>query len=80
MNASLQKNVSSGPHAIHIAKREPSTIRTAVCRLSGHVSAGPSGVVAQSCPAIRSLMSGSGTRQAYAYGARGNPPGSPASR
>src|SRR4051794_2555493 len=46
--ASLQKKVSSGPHAIHIGNREDSTTRTTAWRLFGQVSRGPSGVSAQS--------------------------------
>src|SRR5690349_17813043 len=44
----LQKKVSSGPHAIHIGKRDDSRMLTAVCRLCGHVSGCPSGVLSQS--------------------------------
>src|SRR4051794_1459770 len=42
--ASLQKNVSSGPQAIHIAKRLVSTTPTMLVRLRGHASGGPTGV------------------------------------
>ena len=42
--ASLHRNVSSGPQAIHIAKREDSSTRTVVRRPADHVSGGPSGV------------------------------------
>ena len=48
--------MSSGPHAIHIEKREVSTIRTAARRLGGHSDDGPSGVEAQSKASIRSRM------------------------
>src|SRR5215213_3281855 len=41
--ASLQKNVSCGPHAIHIANREVRTMLTTVRRLCGQVSGGPPG-------------------------------------
>src|SRR5215210_4450118 len=40
-----------------MAKRELSTIRTAVRRLCGQSSMGPSGVAAQSCSAIRAAIS-----------------------
>ncbi|WP_369830526.1 hypothetical protein [Mycobacterium sp. 1245111.1] len=47
----MQKNVSSGPHAIHIEKRDASKISTAVRRLCGQPSTGPNGVAAQSTAA-----------------------------
>ncbi len=40
--------MSSGPHAIHMEKRESMSIRTTVVRLRGHCCGGPSGVAAQS--------------------------------
>ena len=43
--ASLQKKVSSGPQAIHIAYRELSMMRTAVIKLCGQNSTGPIGVL-----------------------------------
>src|SRR4051794_5093792 len=46
--ASLQKNVRSGPHAIHIENLEVSMRRTTDSRLRGQLSGGPSGVAAQS--------------------------------
>ena len=46
--AALQKNVRSGPHAIHIANRDVSRIRTAVMRLGGQPASGPTPVAAQS--------------------------------
>src|SRR5215213_4424170 len=48
-----------------MAKREPSTTRTAVRRLCGQRSSGPSGVAAQSCSAIRLCISGPATGGAY---------------
>ena len=45
---SLQRNVSSGPHAIHIENREVRTTCTIERRLCGHVAGGPSGVCSQS--------------------------------
>jgi hypothetical protein len=49
--------VSSEPHAIHIEKREASTIRTAASRLGGQSRIGPSGVDVQSNSSIRARMS-----------------------
>jgi hypothetical protein len=46
--ASLQKNVSWGPHAIHMENRERSIVPSAEQRLGGHVALAPSGVLAQS--------------------------------
>ena len=47
----MQKNVSCGPQAIHIGKRDDSRMSTAVCRLCGQDPGGPSGVAAQSTAA-----------------------------
>jgi hypothetical protein len=44
----LQKNVSSGPHAIHMENREDSRMLTAVRKLCGQPEGTPSGVAAQS--------------------------------
>ena len=55
--ASLQKNVSSGPHAIHILKRDVSSTWTMLASARGHCSGGPIGVAAQST-ASRSCPTG----------------------
>src|SRR3954453_10918124 len=39
--------VSSGPHAIHMGKRDVSRMRTVVLRLGGQKTASPSGVAPQ---------------------------------
>ena len=64
--ASLQKNVRSGPHSIHIAYRESSRIRAAVLRLCGQASGEPSGVVLQSNARMRRPISPPRPRKASA--------------
>lgn len=44
----MQKKTSSGPHAIHMEKREPIIRRTVLRRLADHESVVPRGVAAQS--------------------------------
>ena len=43
----MQKNVSSGPHAIHIENRDESRMLTAVRRLCGQPAGSPRGVADQ---------------------------------
>ncbi|MEQ1504799.1 MAG: hypothetical protein ABMB14_21360, partial [Myxococcota bacterium] len=55
--ASLYRLTSCGPHHTNIGWREVSRIRTAVCRLRGQPSGGPSGLPVQSNARIRAPIS-----------------------
>ncbi|MFN8072717.1 MAG: hypothetical protein U0R66_13050 [Mycobacterium sp.] len=47
----MQKNVNSGPQAIHMANRDDNNVLTVVRRLCGQPAGTPSGVEAQSTAA-----------------------------